>query len=967
MVDPVRHTPPPEPEPVPPPEPLPPANLPPASPGAVRQQDLRNEQAAPAVGPAATQSTTTPEPAPPDASAVSPGELRQIDNAAAAEHEQLQLEMQRPAVDRAVGLVQQEQALGPFEDRPAQVDLNEAVAGELAIQTNAELRVRQVPPGQLQAETDRMIRSYGDALLARYGSDPALAAPIRDAIDRYRAERWVQDATTVANAAPTPEASATGLVESLQALPPELQHRLPTHVLDTAQTTRLLTDAAKWATEPAAGAETAERLGGLLSQPMPDIVRDELVRTGTDNIVASYANNPDPLVTLGNAQQLIGGLRANPNTRAIADDVATALASNLRDGRPLAEPGMPSRETEFQFAIGDAIAQGGDPAFALELARQYAEAGDTYGAQAIFSAAAQGYERLRNSPPEDAMGRHGRTMDFLSQIVQGAATPEAAQAAIDAFYAGDPEAAAARDAVARYGAQLISASAQFGTLSPELQAALDVGGLVAPDGTVMPLDGAPDPSSALREGFMEAFEDPGVRMAVDVALEQNPELLDGQLGENFISSLGVVHASKLGDQVREFVTRLSGNFVDRVINSEIAALRAGIDPTDRTGPGQLKQRLQARLATMPDEVYNGLGVSRSSFERALGIIDGNLPTPADSVAVTVAKLQRIDEQLRGITGLPGDLLQDDSAGMRALRSLGAAAGAVALGDALREAIANPDAQAYVSLMSEVANMSKSSAETLVALNRANPAGIFGFLAGQSETHAVASRAANRVLGIVGAAGDAANIIESLTAKGGPDYAKAGLYSLGLAGTGLMAVSSTALAAGVGAPLVIASVLGVAQYEHVQQSNEFDHAGTRQALEAMRFDKDAADSLADQSGEGYSAVAPLFAYGEARGLTPEQTRNWINGIATRVNGAPSKLDLLRDNLHHTLDEINGDLSQLPATDPEADAQFLAMAQARGRGGTVTSEDLILDGNRAPMSMRQIDDVLQVLGIAPPQPS
>ncbi|MDI6838321.1 MAG: hypothetical protein QMD99_21745, partial [Rhizobiaceae bacterium] len=78
--------------------------------------------------------------------------------------------------------------------------------------------------------------------------------------------------------------------------------------------------------------------------------------------------------------------------------------------------------------------------------------------------------------------------------------------------------------------------------------------------------------------------------------------------------------------------------------------------------------------------------------------------------------------------------------------------------------------------------------------------------------------------------------------------------------------------------------------------------------------------------------------------------------------------LRDNLHHTLDEIGGDLTRLPASagsdERYTDAQRLNERYIGGQVYIPSLADQIRNGDAAPASIRQIDVVLAELGIAIP---
>ncbi|MGO1073496.1 hypothetical protein [Lysobacter sp. CA199] len=921
------------------------------------------------------------------------------------------IENLRGNLANAVEGVRLEQAYGPFEDKPSQVDLNNAVEGELAVLTNAKLFAMNAPPEARRALTDQIIQQYGNDVLARYQDDPALAQPLREAIDSFRADRWVQDATTTASAAKQPADQVQQLTASLNQVPAELQPRLTTFVLGTPQTTRLLSQATQWAAQPAIAngdaRATGDRFAQLAAQPMPAIVRDELLRTGAQAISADFAANSPGFAGLDRMQTLLTDLCNDPDGRALGQALVPELATVVRNNRALAAPGEVARDIPVTMSVTAAVRNGEDPALAIELARQFAATGDTYGARTVMSAVESGFDQLLGNAPDDAIGDLNASLKLIdgTQRLNGSLPDR--RAAIDGFYAGDKEARASRDQVGDYGAAVFNSFAQLNDLPPALQATLDSPGFVDASGRTIDLGITSDPAAVRSEMLAETFKDPLVMQSIEVALERDPSLLGGDAAQSFISGLGdaglgdqhlAVKApnvidvpdplgdagditeqnadiTKALDPARDFAARVGEKWVSNMINTQIGEKTAGLDLNDvsantvdptgatTTNVAQLQERLRTKIASMPDSFYRGLGVPRTAFEEALRITDANLPQAGDTTAEIAEKLGRINAGLNGLADGSGNNLTEDTSIMRKLRLVGNAAPAAALVDSLTQLAGEPDLGNSLTFVGELANVTKAGAESLVALGVGAQDGKLAFLAGQHATGW--SSLTNKALGAVGLLGDGVKVFQS-TAEG--KYGKAALELVGLSGAAIPIFVSGGPATLIGGGLVVGSMLAVNQYEHVEASNRFDTAATRELLTKLGLESDAADSLADQSANGHSPVDLLTFYASSRGLTPEQTRTWINNIdATRVDGGKSPLDLLRDNLHLTLDAIDGDPSKLPATDPNSDTDFLDHSEVSGgyRGGRIKNgETLIREGNRAPESMQQIDQMLDVLGIARP---
>jgi hypothetical protein len=169
-----------------------------------------------------------------------------------------------------------------------------------------------------------------------------------------------------------------------------------------------------------------------------------------------------------------------------------------------------------------------------------------------------------------------------------------------------------------------------------------------------------------------------------------------------------------------------------------------------------------------------------------------------------------------------------------------------------------------------------------------------------------------------------------------------------------ALGTSAWSGPVGFGLTLIGVLGLEAHRSHQESTKYETQTSADFLAHSGLSREAADVLKDQSGEGYSPVPILMRYGELRGLTPQQTVDWINSIARSEDGS-AKLGALRDNLHHTLDEIGGDVSQFNATAENDDQHIWDTEQRPWFART---------GVAQPESAAQLDAMLPILEIPMP---
>jgi hypothetical protein len=194
--------------------------------------------------------------------------------------------------------------------------------------------------------------------------------------------------------------------------------------------------------------------------------------------------------------------------------------------------------------------------------------------------------------------------------------------------------------------------------------------------------------------------------------------------------------------------------------------------------------------------------------------------------------------------------------------------------------------------------------------------------------------------------------DGLNRLGQGDYFGAGLSLAVAGGVTWGALGSSAFAGPVGFGVAAVGTLGLWIYDGIRSSahnSRFEGQTTAKFLEQANFDPDAARELADQSGDGFSVVPLLMRYGELRGMNAQQTVAWVNDID------PTRLGALRDSLHRTLDEIDGDVARFQATDA---SDKLQVSDTQQRPWFAAS------GDARPMSAAQMDAILSVLQIRQP---
>ena len=246
------------------------------------------------------------------------------------------------------------------------------------------------------------------------------------------------------------------------------------------------------------------------------------------------------------------------------------------------------------------------------------------------------------------------------------------------------------------------------------------------------------------------------------------------------------------------------------------------------------------------------------------------------------------------------------------------------------------------MLVDSAGLGQKGAELLAGLSKADAESLLGRLGGS---------AASKFLGVVTAAMDVWTAADSF-ANG--DIPSGVLYGVGAGGGLLAAFGSGSLAGPIGIGLVVVSVVGLGIWNGVKEANQHepgsDGGVSLRFLQHAGFNEAAARALCDQTGDGVSPVPIVARYAELKGLdlaNPAERQefiDWVNAMP------PDKLAALRDNLHRTLDEFDGDASRLPAT---ADDDDWVVQDTLQRPWFAAS------GAARPESAAQIDAVLQVL--------
>lgn len=442
-------------------------------------------------------------------------------------------------------------------------------------------------------------------------------------------------------------------------------------------------------------------------------------------------------------------------------------------------------------------------------------------------------------------------------------------------------------------------------------------------------------SAEQRRAMMETLVDPDSPAgpsALSIALNQEggvqPELLDGAM--SFFAETGLRESSP---ELATVVADARVQMVSRSIEE--------IDPADPASAAAAR----AEIAKLRSADYASLrGIGEDKLDELDATVDALQDTvrPNATPEQITASLQTFDQRADALdAGSEGNV--SESLRLLALQS----------GSAQLPAESNVGAQAYDASMNmvDLVGLSADTAELMEAARLI------------TGTGRIATALGSRALGgiMVGI-----SAISALKALQEGDYAEAGLSALsGAVGVAALLTSSS-MCAGLGLVLLAAG-LGLDQWRRVQESNRYMNDEAQRFLEHSGLNPDLADCLTDQSGEGHSPVPFLFAYAAARGLDREQTVAWINGLQE------NQLSWIRDQAHHSLDRVNGDVTQIGATGDGDTLEFLDQYGEETRDDRVRGNHshIFTDPRTGQMhnvvaeDWETFDAMLALIGIAPPR--
>ena len=818
----------------------------------------------------------------------------------------------------------------------------EKARGDLKTATAAELDARArtgLPPGQQPAEAD--YERAGQQIQERYKSDAGETKQLKQALDGLAADRKqaavdkeAADIVAQAKKESDPGKAVQALDVGLKNASPEVKAA----ALASADGRALVQAAADWATEPMGDKGIAGdtpmwngRDGPLEGEQAMDRL-DQVTKGLSPEMAAAVVDKSLPAFeTYAKACEE----RFGRSGVVGAQEMTSAL--NVLE-RSLDTPqGQANMERMLKAgiwnapAVVDHIGNGGRPDYALAYGKQ-APSAATFGdpadtAQRVIDA---GMERFRGKVEEDARAYAGH-MEEIGWLIQnqgGAMTPQQLEKAI-AHYTKEkgPEWEAKgkelQQQLAKDGEKLLAQMAALG-------------------------QGANNPATqdASIEALNKTLEDPAAQSAIHAAFQTNPDITQGPLGQkllDFLVNPNLSGPTKLANRS----VWLGQDFATAYVKSSVLA-QAGSGALDPKNPESV-QKAKDALAKMRDSRFAKLiGVSPEQMNKAIDAVeDATMPRPGDTDASVAKRLKAMDETLGGIKGLekttlPGQLVRAAGIGL-------ASAGLLA---STGKAIDDPSWANVLRVFSDSAGLAWRGAD--IAVGR-------GALNAESALGKLGSSGFMKITSGLGAFVDAFAAVDALSKR---DPESAAFFTAQGAGMLMATFAAGGPVGWIGLGLMVGGALGQwAWNEHKANSTHEPRWDDGRSMEFLKkhagINEDAARTLCDQSGEGYSAVPLLAKYAHTQGLDLNQAgdqqkfADWINGMKG------DDLKALTKRLHMTADQIDGDVEKFGATGPN-DAKYQPTEVIEYTDDNYQPATMSFD--RAPLSAVQLEKFLQELGVA-----
>jgi LysM repeat protein len=745
-----------------------------------------------------------------------------------------------------------------------------AAQAELKAAVDAEIKTRMNAPGQPPLTSDTLYASAAGKVTARFAGMPG-GALVKETVQQLGTERAAKNAESKANLEVTgqliraAETSKTDPAKALadvnkliSTLPPDKQEK----VLADSRVQQIVQRAADYAKEPLD--EYTQAVKDKKIKPDDSLIVDASVGESTQRTI-DMTNGLDPRLaamvvdkeTTNIAQALdsagvkrdemfINLQTSSQNLTILAGRTFGAPDSTVVIDRVIGLAGAENWKLDAtMYAIGE---QGAGPALAIRL-------GELRGTSDVMNEMVAGQiDAFAHGQIAKDYEEYVKANEELAWLVASegpSMTADQLKSAVDDYLTKHPDREAqikaAEAKLAQDGELFIKQVTQLNTL---------VGGDLTSNKDIL-------------KSFQSAAGQDGSMAAIQAALKANPDLITGDAGLTALDSFSAAR-DVWNKQGVDFLADLGQKYIDNTLIKTLDKL----DPKD---PATYQAALKELKGLSNDTLATALGTSTKELDKQILKMESIIQPGRDAKRIR-QDLNRFERSLSEEGALPVGA----QGVFKHVGAMFAVAGFISAGS---QTLDEP------SLLNGI--------DTIVNAGEVLDAVLpNGGRIGDSITAALGAKSFGRVLGGAGAAVDT---VRAISAFKDHHFADAGFSGAGAAGALLITFGEAAWTGPVGIALVAVSVLGKMQYDRVKDSNKHMNQTTADFLEHAKFDPDAARALSDQTKDGVSAVPLIMEIGKAKGMTREQTVEYIN------NMSPGELADYRDGLHHFIDWFSDDMN------------------------------------------------------------
>ena len=720
------------------------------------------------------------------------------------------------------------------------------------------------------------IEAKAGPVLQRYADDPAALEVVNGVVAGLEAQQPLAQRPEVrrllSEAAAQPDAEA--VVETLANGLDGLSESDRAYLTTSPELATLLRDKVEpWVSEPykglegdalltatAAANESSRRLA-LLTEGLPPDLAYGVVLGNLDTIqdIAQlkpmYLGNPSSFggEAFGRLSEVVAALGDTPEGATLRTDIATLFVAGGIDrgqGGPLAT------------VMADAVRQGASPLLALEMIEQLPGVGEGELAEVATTKLVEAGEGLADGIADDLQEYNEMLAGLGILLKRHEGLPaDATDAAVQAWLAEQ---------------------------EPEWQADFEAleGGLIERAENMRELlagvAALPDEVKGPAEGKLEDLFNRGdVLDAVNLAASRDRSFLTGPEADLMLSLADPARAGAAGaDTLRQI-----GN---HAIQQQASLVFADLEHGNPASVSAAKSELRA----LGDRVAGLFGGDADAYRQAIGALDGFAELPANATPAQVeAAATRLDTTLGRIEGFGRD-----SAPGVLLRSLGVAAGVLALNKYASQAVDDPTLRDQVATLGAASGLGSATIALLQKPGSVDISGVGALDDARGRLGPLGVATWGKARGVFSAVGDLAYMVDAIDRGEGVE---AGLHALAGAGTVVLSVASGPAGWIVGGSMIALSLFGqasLADYHAGKEARE----DSIEFLVAAGLERDVAELLADtgetEGGPAVPAVPLIMETARMGGLvgqdgerlSPEDTIAALNAMS----GDQDQLDALQ---------------------------------------------------------------------------